>query len=124
MIATGLFPPVASFLSNSSEHLVPCQRDRLTITMLLDFSVFAQCNDRLNRGATGRCGQRVEYLLFVIGPIATYRPHRIIDLGQQGGDLRGIIDPMGRQSHLSSFSCRRLLNCDFAKLLARAESPT
>ncbi len=37
MIATFLFPPLASFLSNSSEHLVPRQRRGLTITMLLDF---------------------------------------------------------------------------------------
>ena len=42
-------------------------------------------------------GQRVEYLLFVIGPIAAYRLDRRFDLGQQGGDLRGIVDPMGRQ---------------------------
>ena len=26
---------------------------------------------------------------------APYRPHRLVDLGQQRGDLRGIIDPMG-----------------------------
>ena len=65
--------------------------------MLLDYRVFAQGKDRPNRGATCRRGQRVEPLLFIIGPIAADRLHRLIDLAQQGNDLRGIIDPMRRQ---------------------------
>ena len=48
-------------------------------------------------GTTPRRGQGVENLLFVIRTIPAYRPHRLVDLGQQRGDLRGIIDPMGRQ---------------------------
>ena len=54
MIATFLFPPLASLAAHSSEHLVARQRRGLTITMLLDFSVFTQGNDRPNRGAA-RC---------------------------------------------------------------------
>ena len=59
--------------------------------------VFAQRDEGPNRGITPRRGQGVENLLFVIRTIPAYRPHRLVDLGQQRGDLRGIIDPMGPQ---------------------------
>ena len=95
MIATGLFPPLASFLSHGSKDLIARQRRGLAVAMLLDYSVFAQRDDRPNRGLTRRRGQRVEHLLFVIGPIPAYRPHRLVDLAQQRSNLRGIIDPDG-----------------------------
>ena len=97
MIATGLFPRLASLVSKGSKDLIPRQRGCLTITMLLDLSVFAQRNDGLNRWAARRRGQGVENLLFIIRTIPAYRPDRLVDLGQQGGDLRGIINPIGRQ---------------------------
>ena len=97
VIATGLFPRLASLVSNGSKDLIPRQRGCLTIAMLLDLSVFAQRDEGPNRGTTPRRGQGVENLLFVIRTIPAYRPHRLVDLGQQRGDLRGIIDPMGRQ---------------------------
>ena len=96
MIATGLFPPLASLSSHGPQDFIARQRGDLTITMLMDCSVFAQCDDRPNRGITPR-GQGVEHLLFVIHPIPAYRLHRLVDLGQQRSNLRGIIDPMGRQ---------------------------
>ena len=97
VIATGLFPRLASLVSKGSKDLIPRQRGCLTIAMLLDLSVFAQRDEGPNRGTTPRRGQGVENLLFVIRTIPAYRPHRLVDLGQQRGDLRGIIDPMGRQ---------------------------
>ena len=72
--------------------------------MLLDYSVFAQGNDRLNRGAARWRDQRVEHLMFVIRPIAAYGPHRLVDLGQQIDDLRGIIDPLAREERVSGWN--------------------
>ena len=97
MIATFLFPALASFLSHRTQDFIPRQRGRFTIPMLLDYRVFAQGNDRLNWGAAGWGGQRVEHLVSIIRAIAADRPHRLVDLSQQGCYLRGIIDPMRRQ---------------------------
>ena len=97
MIATFLLPRLASLSSNGSQDLIPRQRGSLTVTMLLDFSVFAQCDKGPNRGTTRGGSQRIKHLLFVIGPIPAYHPHRLVDLGQQGGDLRSIIATIGRQ---------------------------
>ena len=70
MIATFLFPALASFLSHRTQDFIPRQRGRFTIPMLLDYRVFAQGNDRLNWGAARWRGQRVEHLVSIIGPIA------------------------------------------------------
>ena len=97
MIAPFLFPALASRSSHGSQDFIVRQRGRLTIAMLLDCSVFAPRDDRLNPRAARWRGQRVEPLLFILGPIAAYHRHRLIDWGQQIDDLRSIIDPMGRQ---------------------------
>ena len=85
MIATGLFPRLASLVSNGSKDLIPRQRGCLTITMLLDLSVFAQRNDGLNRRAARRRGQGVENLLFVIRTIPRLPPPPPRRLGSTGG---------------------------------------
>ena len=77
VIATGLFPRLASLVSNGSKDLIPRQRGCLTIAMLLDLSVFAQRDEGPNRGTTPRRGQGVENLLLVIRTIPAYRPHRL-----------------------------------------------
>ena len=98
VIATGLFPRLASLVSNGSKEShpsptrVPYNCHAVEILASLRSAMRAEYAGPL-RGVA----KASKYLLFVIRTIPAYRPHRLVDLGQQRGDLRGIIDPMGRQ---------------------------
>ena len=85
MIATGLFPTPCVLFVEWHEESHPAPTGGLTVAMLLDFSVFAQGDDRPNRGITPRRGQGVEHLLFVIRTIPALPPPPPRRLGSTGG---------------------------------------
>ena len=50
MISTFFFPSFSALFSNGSQDLIAGQRRRVAIAMLLNLGLFAQCNQRLDRG--------------------------------------------------------------------------
>ena len=90
VIATGLFPRLASLVSKGSKASVAAPTRVPYIAMLLDLSVFAQRDEGPNRGTTPRRGQGVENCL---------PPPPPRDLGQQRrsdstlGATGGLMDP-------------------------------
>jgi hypothetical protein len=94
MISTFFFPSFSALFSNSSQDLIAGQRRRFAIAVLLNLGIFGQHNQRLDGGLLGWIGQGLKDFLFVVAAIAAARLDLVVDLHQQGGNLRRIIDPI------------------------------
>ena len=94
MISTLLFPSISALFSNGSQDLIAGQRRGFAIAVLLNLGIFAQRNQRLDRILLRRIGQGLKDFVFVVAAIAAARLDLVVDLRQQGRNLRRIIDPI------------------------------
>ena len=78
----------------TDDLLIAGQRRRFAIAVLLNLGIFGQHNQRLDGGLLGWIGQGLKDFVFVVAAIAAARLDLVVDLHQQGGNLRRIIDPI------------------------------